>query len=79
MYNEHPEYVLWLLTHMKNEAGQRLSPFLDYCEKRILHEEQCKAAKERDRLSPSLSLYIYRERQGDGERDRERDRQTEKL
>ena len=48
VYDEQPEYVIWLLTHVKNEPGQFMSSFLDYCEKCILHLEQVEAVQERD-------------------------------
>ena len=48
VYDEQPEYVIWHLTHVKNEPGQFMSSFLDYCEKRILHEEQWTAVNKRD-------------------------------
>ena len=31
VYDEHPDYVIWCLTTLKNEGGQPLCTFMDYC------------------------------------------------
>ena len=39
VYDEHPDYVIWCLTCLKNEGGQPLCTFMDYCQQRIEREE----------------------------------------
>ena len=39
VYDEHPDYVIWCLTTLKNEGGQPLCTFMDYCQERIEREE----------------------------------------
>jgi len=39
VYDEHPDYVIWCLTTLKNEGGQPLCTFMDYCQERIANEE----------------------------------------
>ena len=39
VYDEHPDYVIWCLTTLKNEGGQPLCTVMDYCQERIANEE----------------------------------------